>query len=98
MRKISLAVACLLTVSSTAVPAQQVPNFFYPAPHAYRPPYTYKHGSLPRGWRWVVIPPIAYAPISPQDYSIPNSETYMRLWAPYPYCCPFPLYSPEYRP
>jgi hypothetical protein len=52
----------------------------------------------PLKFGWVLMPGNAYAPISPEDYSLPSREYYSRLWEPYPFCCPDPYFAPAIFP
>jgi hypothetical protein len=94
MRQMLRAAAYMLMVGVMLAPAHAANGSYrarHPYPHAYR---DRAHGV----WRWVEFPGTPYAPISPMDYSVPNSEYFARSLAPWPTCCPFPTYSPVYFP
>jgi hypothetical protein len=94
MRHVLRAVTFALMAGVSLAPAQAA-DILYPARHPYPVRHAYPIRHYP-GWPWVVYPPVVYAPISPEDYSLPNAEIWARSWEPYPYCCPYPTYSPLY--
>ncbi len=93
-------VALVSFVMATQTSAQAADVLYTPAPHPHvHADHYYRHPAppLPK-FGWVLMPGIAYAPISPKDYSLATSYYYSRLWEPYPYCCPDPYYVPAIIP